>query len=69
MFDNPKYRLAKQIYYALEEYELTLREQKENDGALEEQRKAYRPVEGDTDEDGHGHHDIKGHVEATLVDN
>jgi hypothetical protein len=36
MFDNPKYRLAKQIYYALEEYELTLREQKENDGALEE---------------------------------
>lgn len=62
IFDNPKYRLAKQIYYSMEEYELTLREQRENDNALEEDLKAYRPVEGETDEEDHNH-DVRGHVD------
>ena len=41
MFDSPKYKLAKQIYYALEEYELIVREQQEYENAKQDEIAAF----------------------------
>ena len=41
MFDNPDYKLARQIYYSLEEYELIVREANENEAAKDDEIKRF----------------------------